>query len=132
MDKAQKDVIVFGYGLGLIALFFGLGSVFRHGFSWAPVTFFICAVIFTGVTLLRWKALKPGYRGWMAVAKIIGSIMTTVILGVVFFIVFVPVGLVLRLAGKDHLQRKKDADAATYWQRCPSGNILKERYLQQF
>lgn len=132
MDKAQRDIVVFGYGLGLIAAFFGVGGVLRHGLSWASVTLMACAIIFTAVTALRREALRPGYRGWMVVAHFMGSIVTTLVLGGVFFLVFAPVGIILRLVGKDHLQRKIDREAATYWQRCSSEKILKERYLQQF
>lgn len=132
MDKARRDLLVFGYGLAVIAAGFGLGGAFRHGFSWAPATLLTCALVFTSVTAFRPAALQPGYRGWMAVAGVIGSCVTTAILGAVFIFVFVPVGLLLRLLGKDHLQRQKDAAAPTYWQRCPSDHVLKERYLQQF
>ncbi|NBC14464.1 MAG: sxtJ, partial [Gammaproteobacteria bacterium] len=40
------------------------------------------------------------------------------VLGLVFFLLFLPIGLVMRLAGHDPMRRKLDPDAATY--RVPS------------
>lgn len=132
MDKSKRDLLVFGYGLGLIAVVFGIGGGLKHGLSWAPVTFLICAVVFISVTAFNWEALKPGYRGWMKVAHLIGGVVTTVILGAVFFLLFAPIGILFRLIGKDHLERKWDKAARTYWHARPTEALSKERYQQQF
>jgi uncharacterized membrane protein len=132
MDKIRKDLLVFGYGLGLITAVFGVGGLLKHGLSWAPVTLLVCAVVFAGVTLWDADALKPGYRGWMKVAHFIGGIITTVILAGVFFLLFAPIGILFRLIGKDHLERRWDKTAATYWHARLAEDIPKERYQQQF
>ena len=132
MDKKQRDLLVFGYGLGVIAAVFALGGLMKHGISWAPVTLMLCSVIFTSVTAWQPQALKPGYAGWMKAAHLIGTVVTTVLLGGVFFIVFAPVGIVLRVLRIDHLNRCWDKSAATYWRQRSREEIQKERYQQQF
>ena len=132
MDKARKDLLVFGYGLALIAAVFGVGGLLKHGLSWAPAPVLVCAFVFVGVTLWDADALKPGYRGWMKVAHVIGGIITTVILAGVFFLLFAPIGILFRLIGKDHLERRWDRAATTYWHARPAEDIPKERYQQQF
>jgi hypothetical protein len=48
----------------------------------------------------------------------IGQIIGKVILTLFVFIVVTPLGLLLRLLGKDLLQRKKTPEKATYWQKA--------------
>ena len=59
--------------------------------------------------------LKPVYRVWMALAVVLGFIMTRVILSVVYYLVMTPIGLAMRLFGKDPMHRRIDPDAASYW-----------------
>ena len=132
MDKQQRDLLVFGYGLGIIAAIFGIGGLIKHGIQWPSVVLLICCIMFISVTALNWQALKPGYTGWMKVAHLIGGVITTVILAVVFFLVFTPVALVIRLFGKDHLERKIDPAAKSYWHHRPAAEVDKDRCLQQF
>ena len=79
MDKSQKDLLVFGYGLGVIAAFFAIAGTLKHGFGPAQAVLSACAVVFSVVTACRWEALRPGYAGWMKVAHLIGGVVTTVI-----------------------------------------------------
>jgi len=59
--------------------------------------------------------LKPLFILWMSLARILGFIMTRVILALIFFLIFSPIGLVFRLIKKDHLDEAIDPDAASYW-----------------
>lgn len=75
--------------------------------------------------------LKPFYKVWMALAFLLGLIMTRVILTLAFFLVFTPMGFVLRLLGKDLLDEKIDRSSGTYWKKhepVPD----KSRYLKQY
>jgi hypothetical protein len=132
MNKEKRDLTVFGYGLGIISVIFGTGSILKHGANPAGVVLLICCVVFVSVTALHWQALRPGYAGWMKVAHFIGGIVTTVILTAVFFLVFTPVALVIKLAGKDHLDRKIDSATPSYWHKRPAFDGNMERYKQQF
>ena len=132
MDKEKKNLLVFGYGLGVIAAIFGIAGFLKHGVQPVQGVFLLCSVIFTSVTALNWQALRPGYRGWMKVAHVIGTVMTTVVLTTVFFAVFTPVAVALKVMDKDHLGRKADRTAKSYWRRRPAVELEKQRYLQQF
>jgi hypothetical protein len=59
-------------------------------------------------------ALAPAYRAWMWLADVLGWINTRVILGVVFYAVFTPVGLVMRFLRHDPLRRRYEPLASTY------------------
>lgn len=58
---------------------------------------------------LRWI-----YVPWMLIAEVLGYVNSRVILSVFFFAVMTPVGMILRLMGKDVLKRKFEKDLPSY------------------
>lgn len=58
--------------------------------------------------------LGPFYRVWMGLAQVLGWINTRIVLGLVYFALITPTALVLRLLGKDPLNRCYDKAAKTY------------------
>lgn len=58
--------------------------------------------------------LLPVYRRWMAIGHVLGWINTRIILGIMFYLLFLPVGLAMRLLGKDPMARSIDESIATY------------------
>jgi len=71
------------------------------------------------------------YRGWMLGVLPIGWTISHVLLGVVFFGVITPVGLGLRLLGRDPLQCRADRGAETYWHARERADEPR-RYMRQF
>lgn len=61
--------------------------------------------------------LGPVYRGWMAFALVISKVTTPVFMGIIFFLVITPAGLLARLVGHRPLTRGRDS--GTYWQSRP-------------
>lgn len=59
--------------------------------------------------------LKPVYRVWMAFAFALGWFNTRLILGIIFYLIFTPVGLIMRLFGRDALRLRLQRDAESYW-----------------
>jgi hypothetical protein len=80
------------------------------------------AILMAAVTLAREHWLTPLNRAWMKLGLLMGSVVNPIVLGVLFFAVFTPVGLVLRLAGRDAMARRWDAARPSYWvERDPPG-----------
>ena len=74
------------------------------------------------VTLTRDTWLTPLNRAWMALGELLGRVVSPVVLGVIFYAVFTPVGYAMRLFGRDAMARKFDAAAPSYWvKRDPPG-----------
>ena len=69
-------------------------------------------LVATGLVFPR--TLQPIHRGWMWVGHVLGSINTRIILGIVFFGLVTPMGVVMRLFGKDAMRRVLVQDAPTY------------------
>src|SRR5579864_1773697 len=114
---SAKELRTFGLVLGaLFAAFFGLWPLFRHhsSHSWPWIT----AGMLWILAFLCPTALSYLYRGWTKLGLALGWVNTRVILTLLFAITIVPVGLVMRLCGRDRMARKLDPDCASY--RVPS------------
>jgi hypothetical protein len=59
-------------------------------------------------------ALRLPYRGWMLIGAALGWVNTRIILGIVFFGLVTPLGIIKRLSGSDGMSRKLDPRAKTY------------------
>ena len=98
---------------GFIAGIFGLALPWVWGLSYPLWPWGI------GVVFLIWAvgapaSLRPVYIGWMKVAMVIGGAVNYVVLAVVFYVVMLPMGLIMRAMGKDPLMRRFDKDAGSY------------------
>jgi hypothetical protein len=60
------------------------------------------------------QSLKQVHYGWMKIGHVLGSINTKIILGIIYYLLITPMGLVMRLMGKDSMHRTFAQDAATY------------------
>ena len=73
------------------------------------------------------------YRTWIKLAVILGYFISRGLLTILFIVVMVPTGLIMRLSGKDPMERKFDPDAPSYWiKREHDGDYSVERYEKQF
>ena len=57
--------------------------------------------------------LGPIYRAWMGMALLISKVTTPIFLGIVYFLAIAPIGLVMRLIGKDPLRHKPEE--GSFW-----------------
>ena len=94
----------------------------------------ICAVLaltLGPIGLIRPQALRAVFVGWMFAAFPIGWVVSHVLLGLIFYGLFTPLGLYFRLIGRDSLMLKKPEAAASYW--LPKPVVTdKRRYFSQF
>lgn len=76
------------------------------------------ALILAGLLLipaiLYPRCLAPVHRIWMAIGHVMGWVNTRVVLTVVFYGIFAPIGLAMRLLGKAPIRHKFEPGAATY------------------
>ena len=97
--------------------------------SWAYV-FIAAASIFLLVTLVKSVALLPLNKLWMRFGLLLGMIVSPIVLGIIFFGLFTPIAILLRLSGRDEL-RLKFTQKASHWI-SRSDPIKSESFKQQF
>ena len=88
-------------------------------------------LLFAVLATLVPRLLKPVFLGLSLLFLPIGLIVGEVMLLLVFLLVFLPMGLVFRLMGRDRLQLRIDRTRKSYWQpkNLPSQT---ERYFRQY
>lgn len=114
MIASEPELRKFGYVMaGFFALVLGLllpwwWSLQRAYWPW------VVAGVFLLLAVLRPSALRVAYKYWMRLARVLEWVNTRVVLGIVFFLVFAPLGAAMRLLGKDTLQKSQDDRLTTY------------------
>jgi len=107
--ELRKFALIFG---GALVAFGGLawyrGSELA---TWLGVPG--ATVILVGLALPQ--ALRWLFFVWMAIGLVLGTIVTGIILTIIFLIAVTPIGLVMRLSGRDPMHRKLDPGARSYW-----------------
>lgn len=131
MNPTTKELRQFGLVTGfMVAALFGVFFpwVFERAYPQWP--FIVLGVMFTWAIVAP-KTLKPVYHGWMKVGEVLGFINTRIILGILFYVIFMPVGLAMRLLGKDPMARKLDKTTDTYrviHENTPAKNHVERPY----
>jgi hypothetical protein len=75
----------------------------------------IIAVIFLILGLMNSKILTPLKILWFKFGLFLGGIVSPIVMGIVFFFIITPIGLFMKLIGKDLLNNKLDNNKKSYW-----------------
>ena len=75
----------------------------------------IISFIFIILGLLNSKILTPLNKLWFKFGVILGKIISPIIMGTIFFLVVTPIGLIMKVLGKDLLRLKYNKKDNTYW-----------------
>lgn len=116
--------------------FFVVFSVLAGVFAWKAdlalgAGFATAALVFLALAYLAPTLLRPLNRAWLAFGFVLHRIVNPIVMGLLFFVVITPVGLAMRLSGKDPLSLRWDAEAASYWiKRDPPGPTPETMTLQ--
>ena len=74
----------------------------------------IISIIFLVLGLFNSKILTPLNRLWFKFGIFLGKIISPIIMGIIFFLVVTPIGLLMRLLGKDLINLKFNSNKS-YW-----------------
>jgi ABC-type uncharacterized transport system permease subunit len=130
-DPSSKDLRWFGL---LFALFLGLAGFLswrKTGMHGTAPAFWIAGsvvpLLYYAIPPLR----RPIYVGWMYLMYPVGTVVSYLVLAAAYFLVFTPVGLILRLSGKDLLLLRREPKAVSYWSERRTGHD-PQRYFSQY
>lgn len=120
------------FGLAFAAFFsvLTLHNCWRAGHLW-PIYAGIAAVLLA-MTLLRPALLHGLNRAWTKLGFLLGSIVAPIVMVLLFFLVITPIGLLMRLTGKDTLRLRGSRKGDSYWvlrdTPGPSGESMSEQF----
>lgn len=102
----------FGIVFAVVFAIIGLLPLLRGDVRWWALA---VAAVFLGVALVRAEWLRPLNKLWFRFGLLLNRVLAPLIMGLMFLITVVPIGLVFRLLRRDLLRQKFDPDAASYW-----------------
>ena len=111
--KSQSSNKSFGLLFFVVFLIIGLWPL-KNGEN-LNFYFIIASVIFLLLGIINSKILTPLNKLWMRLGILLGAIVSPIVMGVVYFGVITPIGLIMKLFGKDVLNLKIDTNKNTYW-----------------
>ena len=126
MTELRKFGLLFGF-IGAVA---GTYLVWKESPYWPWVLGAAGCFALTGVVAPR--LLRPIYGVWMKLAFVLAWINTRLLLGLFFYLVMTPIGLILRVMGKDLLDKRIDRARRSYWVRREAAPFNAEQYRRLF
>lgn len=114
-ERNPRELREFGLLTGSIVLgLFGLVLPWLFRADSFPLWPWIVAGVLVAWAIIAPASLRPVYRGWMRFGLTIGTVLTPVILSIVFFFLILPFGLAMRLFREDPMRRKRNENSASY------------------
>jgi hypothetical protein len=124
--KSPGELRKFGLTLGIAFLAFGALSLWR-GHTTAPAVLGTIGGLLLAGGLIVPTALGPVERAWMGLAHLLSKVTTPIFLGIVYFVVFTPAGLIRRIVGRHPLEH--DAVNDSFWHdrgESPRGDLERQ------
>ena len=119
------------FGLFFTFVFIAAAVYFYYSANMGWTYVFIgAAFLFLLITQIKSDALLPLNKLWMRLGLLLGMIVSPIVLGIIFFGLFTPIAILMRLSGRDEL-RLKFSHKVSHWitRREP---IKSEAFKQQF
>ena len=136
LELEQDEAVVgpsdrsFGFTMAAVFALIGLLGLYKgspHAPIWLGIT-----VIFAGLTFWRPQSLGLANRAWLKLGLLMYRVVNHVVMAILFFGAILPIGLAMRLFGKDFLRLARDASAPTYWLSRSDPRLPSESMRQQF
>lgn len=112
-DAKASSARTFGLVASGALLLLALRSYIKAGAAWPWLLG--AAVVFALIALVHPASLGPLNRQWMALGKLLNRIISPVVLGILFFCLVWPLGVIMRRAGGLGLRVKRAPEGDSYW-----------------
>ncbi len=129
--KADKNKLR-EFALVMAAGFLAVSAIVLFRQRTNPFTCVLLAAGFAFLGIFLPLALKPFYMAWMKLAFILSWINTRLILVIIFYLLFTPLGILMRLFGKDLLEKRIDRNKDSYWRKREVKAFQQTDYEHQF
>jgi len=114
--KVEKKSSNKSFGLVFFLVFFIIAFwSFRGNFYQIRILPLCISLVFLILGLINSNLLTPLNKLWHYLGIILGMVVSPIVMGIIFFLVVTPIGLVMRLFGKDLLGLKTNKNTKSYW-----------------
>ncbi len=128
IEKEKRDIRI------VFIIFCAIFAVFAWRYYPSILSYALIGLVLVILPIIVFSPiiLRPVFKLWLKVAHAVGWFNTQLLLSIVFILMFIPTGLVMRLFRKDPMKRKMLAEK-TYWEPYELEGLKdKSRYERQF
>ena len=86
------------------------------------------SIVFLLLGIVNSKILNPFKKGWIKLGELLGRIIAPVVMFVIFFLIVTPIGLLMRLLGKDIINLKFNKKIKSYWMTRKAIKSMKRQF----
>ena len=121
------------FGFFFTSVFALLSSYFLFvGLNSIAYVMFTITVFFLLTTLIKADTLLPLNKLWMQLGLLLGMIISPIVLGIIFFGLFTPMSLLMKLFRRDELRLKLVTDRKSHWKERDIGDAQTNTFKRQF
>ena len=88
----------------------------------------IISLIFLILGVINSKILTPLKKGWIKLGEILGKVIAPVVMGFIYFIIITPIGILMRVLGKDLLNIKYNKNKSYWIKRTKNVDTMKRQF----
>ncbi len=88
----------------------------------------LISLVFFILGIINSKILTPLKKGWIKLGEILGKFIAPIVMGFVYFIIITPIGILMRLLGKDLLNVKYNKNKSYWIKRTKNINTMKRQF----
>ena len=88
----------------------------------------VISILFLLLGLTNSKVLTPLKKGWIKLGEILGKVIAPIIMGFIYFIIITPIGIFMRLIGKDLLNIKYNKNKSYWIKRAKNVGTMKRQF----
>ena len=103
----------FGLVFFVVFLILGLWPVKSGGDI--NIFLILISLVFLFLAITKSKFLTPLNKLWFKFGMKLGAIIAPIVMGVVFFLVVTPIGIIMKITGRDLINKKINKNIKTYW-----------------
>ena len=120
----------FGILFSIIFIVFSFYFYFQDLYFYSLIAFLVCILLII-IIFVNDNLLLPFNKLWMKFGMLIGKVVNPIIIGFIFFILFVPLSLIMKVLGRDEM-RIKITKKQTYWKNINENLSNKSNFKNQF
>lgn len=125
--SSYKNERSFGNIFAIIFILIGLYFIFV--LDQTKIIFFIVSLIFLSISFIAPKIFFYPNKLWMSFGYYLGLITTPIFISLIYIVVVIPTGLILKMFGKDVLDRKVNLRQISNWKKRSSpGTELEKQF----
>lgn len=109
----RKDLKIFVYIWICIFLIIGIYPIVNY--EKVKFVFIGISILLYIISIINLNVFTKFYNIWMKIGEFLGKISSSIIMFFLFFGIYTPISLVLKIFSKDLLKKKIDKDKSTYW-----------------